>query len=386
MTALSIDAREVEKHFAIGHGAVKKAVDGVSFGIREGERVGIIGRNGAGKTTLLQLLTGIADVTGGALDVRGKVTAIFTLGLGVREDLTGLENIYVEGELQGRTREQTGALVDDIVAFSELGDFIHRPVRTYSTGMKARLAFSTIVHVDPEILIVDEALSVGDARFSAKATQKMRELTRRGKILILVSHSMSAITDMCTRCIWMDGGRVRLDGSPQEVTAAYLDEVRQADSAALFERFRRKVVQQGLEPGWEIAQIAMHSGEGLPATNLVVGEPASLAAEVVGPPGASFEATLRIERLDGLLVLEQRSSDAGPPLRIPRGGRAVFRVDFGGLRLNFGLYRALLEILGPQGPAARRSTLFEVHNPRPHRGGRPVLVYPTALHVKSLSS
>jgi lipopolysaccharide transport system ATP-binding protein len=379
---LAIHAEGVEKHFQLAHGQVKKAVHGVSFGIAEGERVGIIGRNGAGKTTLLQMLAGITDPSGGRLDIEGKVTAIFTLGMGLRDDLTGLENIYVEGELQGRPREQTARVVDEIAAFAELGDFIHRPLRTYSTGMKARLAFSTIVHIDPEILIVDETLSVGDARFSAKASAKMRELTQRGRILILVSHSMAAVTDMCTRCLWMDGGVLRQDGDPQAVTEAYLKEVRQSDESRLFERFRRDLVEESLAPGWEVAGIAMHSGEGLPATVLVTGEPASLAADVACPAGEPIEARLRVERLDGLVVLESRGAAAA--LRAGADGHARLRVDFGPLRLNYGFYRALLEVSGAGGVAARRATLFEVVNPRPHAGGRPVLVYPTTLRARAL--
>ncbi|MEJ8835237.1 ABC transporter ATP-binding protein [Ramlibacter sp. AN1133] len=381
MNELSIEARALQKHFQLAHGPVKKAVDGVSFRIGEGERVGIIGRNGAGKTTLLQLLAGIADPTAGTLDVHGKVTAIFTLGMGLRDDLTGVENIYVEGELMGRSRDQTRGLIDEIADFAELGEFIGRPVRTYSTGMKARLAFSTIVHVEPEILIIDEALSVGDARFAAKATDKMRELTRRGRILILVSHSMGAINEMCTRCIWIDAGVVRQDGAPEPVTAAYLQEVRQSDNAKLLERFRREIVHEALAPGWDIPALAMHTAEGLPASVLVTGDPVALAAQVLGAVGTAFKARLRVERLDGLVVLESDAASDGAALRIPAGGRTELRVDFGRLALNYGIYRMLFETLADHGVTARRSILFEVVNPRPHRGGRAVLVYPAALHV-----
>ncbi|HEX2544600.1 MAG TPA: ABC transporter ATP-binding protein [Ramlibacter sp.] len=380
MSALSVRADNLQKHYAV-HGGIKKAVDGVSFSLQEGERLGLIGPNGAGKTTLLQLLAGISDPSGGSLHVQGHVTAIFTLGMALRDDLPGRENIFVEGELQGRTREQTGALVDDIVAFAELGEFIDRPVRTYSTGMKARLAFSTIVHIEPEILIIDEALSVGDARFAAKATQKMRELTQRGKILILVSHSMGSITDMCTRCIWLQDGAMRRDGNPKEVTDAYVQEVREKDGDGLLKRFQRDVVRQSLQAGWDIAELAMHSSEGLTASTLVTGEPAMLAAQVRGEAGSAFDARLRIERLDGLLVLEERACG----LRVGPEGQANFKVDFGALRLNYGFYRALLETSDPAGPTARRSALFEVFNPRPHRGGRPILVYPTSVRVTPLA-
>jgi lipopolysaccharide transport system ATP-binding protein len=378
---LCIEAQALTKEFALVQGqAPKRAVDAVSFHIDEGERVGFIGRNGAGKTTLLQMLAGIADATSGTLRVNGKVTAIFTLGMALREDLTGLENIFVEGELQGRTREQSAVLVEDIVAFAELGDFIDRPVRTYSTGMKARLAFSTIVHIDPEILIVDEALSVGDSRFAAKATAKMRELTRRGRILILVSHSMGAIEDMCTRCIWIDAGQVRMDGKPSDVTRAYVDEVRKADEAKLAARFRRNVVDESLLDGWAVADASMRSTESVPVQTLVTGQPAAFCAQVRVPNGQAFGTRLRVQRLDGLAILDaaagfEAQSQPGPTTR-------HVRADFGALVLNFGLYRVELQVRDASSTlAARRSTLFEVVNPRPHRGGRPVLVYPNQMTV-----
>jgi lipopolysaccharide transport system ATP-binding protein len=384
MSGLSIEARELCKHYELAHGQAKKAVDNVSFRLAEGERLGVIGRNGAGKTTLLQLLAGISGPTGGRLDIHGKVTAIFTLAVGLRDDLTGRENIYIEGELQGRSRQEIAAKIDEIVDFAELAEFIDRPVRTYSTGMKARLAFSTIVHVEPEILIIDEALSVGDARFSAKATRKMKELTRRGRILILVSHAMAAVTDMCTRCIWMDQGTIRLDGAPAEVTEAYLEEVRRTDDALLTERFRREIVHEQCLPGWDVEALAMHSSEGIESAGLVTGEPASLVADLACAPGATLRASVRVERLDGLVVVDSRSP-AGPALRADAAGRARLRLDFGLLRLNHGFYRALLEVHGPGGLAARRSTLFEVSNPRPHPGGRPVLAYPAALQATPLT-
>ena len=375
---LFIEAEGLQKHYELGHGQEpKKAVEGVSFRIAEGERVGFIGRNGAGKTTLLQILAGISDPTGGRLRVSGKVTAIFTLGMALREDLTGLENIYVEGELQGRSREQTRALVDEIVAFSELGEFIDRPVRTYSTGMKSRLAFSTIVHIEPEILIIDEALSVGDAKFAAKAGAKMRELTRRGRILILVSHSMAAIQDMCSRCVWMDDGRVRQDGPPAEVTAAYIDVVRRAVEATLAAPFRSQVAEVALLCGWPIRAAEVRPVEGIGTQRLVTGEPAAFWASVQAPPGAAFEACMRLQRLDGLIVLETRSRfDAQSA-----GAERRLRVDFGRLPLNYGLYKAELEIRTGGERAARGAGVPGCPPPPRPRGGRPVLVYPASLTV-----
>lgn len=378
--ALGIEARRVVKEYAIAHGgAAKRAIDGLTFTIAEGERVGLIGRNGAGKTTLLQLLAGIAEPSGGELVVNGHVTAIFTLGMGLRDDLSGRENVYVEGELLGRTREQTDLILDRVIDFAELGDFIDRPVRTYSTGMKARLAFSTIVHIEPEILIIDEALSVGDAHFAAKATAKMRELASQGRILILVSHSMSAIQHMCTRCLWIDAGRIRMDGAPQIVTQAYLDEVRRADEALLSVRFRRELVDESLAPGWRVRVMEVQGPEQLAAVTLATGQAASLLLAVDGVQGAAFEASLTLMRLDGLLVLQSSSGDAAQSLAIGPDGARGWRIDFGQLPLNLGLYKAELEVTHCSRPVARRSVLFEVIHPSPHSGGRPVLDYPCTI-------
>jgi len=386
MTALRIAATGLEKHYALDHGkSVKRAVDGVSFTIQEGERVGFIGVNGAGKTTLLQLLAGISEASGGRLEIDGRVTSIFTLGLGLRDEFSGLENIYVEGELQGRTREETARVIDDIVGFADLGEFIGRPVRTYSTGMKARLAFSTIVHIDPEILIVDETLSVGDARFSAKATRKMKELTQRGRILILVSHSMGAIQDMCTRCIWMEEGKVRLDGVPAVVTKAYLDQVHKEDDGRLFERFRRELVDESQMPGWKVASLDMRSGlDAGPVRTLVTGEKAEISVVGHGPTGSGLDARLHLRRLDGLVVLESLASASIGPLSVGANGEFGLRVGLGELPLNYGTYLARIDILVDGQVAARRSTLFEVINPRPHKGGRPVLVYPSSFNITGL--
>lgn len=381
MSPLGIQARAVEKHFTLGHGhSPKRAVDGVTFEIREGERVGFIGRNGAGKTTLLQMLAGIASPSAGELKVAGRVTAIFTLGLGLREDLTGLQNILVEGELLGHSREDTLALAGEIAAFADLGEFIDRPVRTYSTGMKARLAFSTIVHVEPEILIVDEALSVGDARFSAKASAKMRDLAARGRILIVVSHSMQAIDSMCTRCIWLDEGRVRMDGPSAEVTQAYLDEVHQADDAGVLARLKGELADQSLRPGWAVDALEVRNAEGVAPKTVVTGEPATIFVRVLGAPGVAFTGRLSLTRLDGLRVWES-AEEGAQSFNVLPAGACDLRIDLGSLPLNGAIYRAEFEALVQGAAVARRSVLFEVRNPRPHRGGRPVLVYPTQFSV-----
>lgn len=381
--SIQISAEHLSRHYVLGTAEIKRAVDEVSFTFQEGERVGLIGRNGAGKTTLLQMLAGIVEPTSGRLAVDGKVTAIFTIGLGIREDLSGRENIYLEGEVLGRSRAETDRIVDEVVAFSELGSFIDQPVRTYSTGMKARLAFSTIVHIEPQILIIDEALSVGDAKFAAKASAKMRELTRKGRILIVVSHSMAAIEDMCTRCLWIEDGRVRMDGAPVDVTRAYLDEIRKADDAQLLRRFKAQDVNQSIVPGWTVGQMGWRSAEGGTKMSVSSGDAAVLVVPVYGPKEVAFHVELDIERLDGIHVLSSSSAGAGVAARTDPDGAATVEVDFGCMRLNWGIYGAKVRIGHAGQTVVARKMPFEVVNLRRHAGGRSVLVYPVEMTVEA---
>jgi lipopolysaccharide transport system ATP-binding protein len=227
------------------------AVNDVSLTIKQGERVGIIGHNGAGKTTLLQIIAGLAAPSSGSVIVQGHVNCVMTLGIGLREALSGRENIYIDGELNGKLRSEIDTVIDKIIEFADLGKFIDLPVRTYSSGMKARLAFSMIVFIEPEILIIDEALSAGDAKFSAKASTKMKELCAKGDILIIVSHSMAAIVEMCDRCLWLDHGRLVMDDIPEKVTKAYVDAVRKTEEEKIRTRFQqrsRRCVTQQVSP------------------------------------------------------------------------------------------------------------------------------------------
>lgn len=375
---LHIEAESLTKHYTLTDGTLKHAVDGISFSITEGERLGIIGRNGAGKTTLLQMVAGIGAASAGNLRINGKVTAVFTLGLGLRDDLTGRDNIYIDGELHGRSHQQTDALMQDIIDFAELGAFIDRPVRTYSTGMKARLAFSMITHIDPEILIIDEALSVGDAAFAAKASAKMRELAARGRILIVVSHSMGAITDMCTRCLWIDEGHIRMDGTPAEVTRAYIDEVREADEHLLMERFRHILINESLCDGWDVGALRFRTPVHHTALSVLqTGEPTELQLSFSTPPHAVCRAVIEFFRLDAVRVC---ISESGPMQADSHG--AIERIaGLGTLPLNHGLYAVRVALFDGDTLCARNTVCIEVINPTPPRGGRPVLITP--IHVQS---
>lgn len=197
------------------------ALRDVSFTVRQGETLGIVGRNGAGKSTLLKVISRVLKPSKGRVEVRGIVAPILELGTGFDHELTGLENIYLNALLLGRTRREIQEKLEEIVDFSGLGDFIRSPIRNYSSGMLARLGFSIATAWLPEILILDEVLSVGDAAFTEKCEQKMRTFHEAGITILVVSHSEKTIQETCTRCIWLDAGRLRADGETALVMKAY---------------------------------------------------------------------------------------------------------------------------------------------------------------------
>lgn len=396
--SLYVELENVSKVFQLGASAVgemvaamsddsggeasaggKIAVDQLSLYISEGDRLGIVGRNGAGKSTLLHMIAGISDPSSGTIRINGKVTSIMTLGIGLRDDLSGRENIYVDGEIQGKSRAEVDKVINEVIAFSELEKFIDYPVRTYSTGMKARLAFSMITHIDPEILIIDEALSVGDASFSAKATARILEICARGKIVILVSHGMQSIRDICNRCIYLKDGQVVLDGPPEEVTKAYIDEVRGEDEASLLRRFAAHVGKHSYRAGSEIERVSLLSGSSQEASVRVEAQE-RLRIQVVGRVVNDLNegvCRVRIVRLDDLLVFEQdfRFDDFAN-----EGGTVGIEIDFDPLALGAAIYRLDALFIHCSGNAletiAESSTVFEVFALTPPSGGRPMLYYP----------
>jgi lipopolysaccharide transport system ATP-binding protein len=359
----------------------KVAVQATTLTVHAGERLGIIGPNGAGKSTLLRVIAGLADASSGQVDVEGQVTAIFTLGLGLREDLSGRENIYVDGELQGKSRAEVAQVLDEIIAFADIGEFIGRPVRTYSTGMKSRLAFAMLIHINPEILIIDEALSAGDCLFAAKAYRKMQEICDRGMITIIVSHTMQNVLDLCTRCLWMENGRVVMDGDAAAVTRAYLDAVRTQDEATLAEKLGRPLVTQSFRPGCNVTRLEVRTLERPGNQSMVFSEEDTdvLVGLEAGVPLQNPQVRLRIVRLDGLVVVD---SVQGAPIRKEEQGLMGclgYRIAMRPLVLGAGLYRATVELLDGRDVVAMRSTMLEVVARRSPTGGRPVLLYPCSV-------
>ena len=198
------------------------AVKDLSFEVKKGETVGIIGRNGCGKSTLLKMITNVLTPSSGRVIVHGHISAILELGAGFNPEMTGLENIYLNTSINGFSKEQTDQKIEEILEFSELGEFIYQPIKIYSSGMKARLAFAVAINAEPNILIVDEALSVGDAAFQRKCFAKMEEIRANGATVLFVSHSEGSINSLCNRAIWLSNGEQVLDGVPKLVTGLYL--------------------------------------------------------------------------------------------------------------------------------------------------------------------
>lgn len=199
------------------------ALKDVSFEIKKGETIGIIGKNGSGKSTLLKILTGVLNSTKGNIQINGKISALLELGAGFNMEFTGIENIYLNATIMNISKKEMDGKLQDILDFADIGEYIYQPVKTYSSGMFVRLAFAVAINVDPEILIVDEALAVGDTRFQLKCMDKFVEFMEAGKTVLFVSHDINSIKRFCNRCLWINDGTLIMDGDTDEVTDRYID-------------------------------------------------------------------------------------------------------------------------------------------------------------------
>lgn len=202
------------------------ALNDLSFDIKKGETIGIIGKNGAGKSTLLKIVTGVLSPSSGDIEVKGRIASLLELGAGFNPEMTGVENVYMNGTVMGYSRKEMDERLPDIIAFADIGEFIWQPVKMYSSGMFARLAFAVNAYVEPDILIVDEALSVGDVAFQTKCITRMRQMIKSGVTVLFVTHDMSIVKSFCERCVYLEHGRLKMLGSAEEVADMYLHELR----------------------------------------------------------------------------------------------------------------------------------------------------------------
>ncbi len=312
------------------------ALSGVSFHLRQGEVLGVIGRNGAGKSTLLKLLSRITAPTAGAIRMKGRVASLLEVGTGFHPDLTGRENIHLNGAILGMGRREIEAKMDAIIAFSGIEHHIDTPVKRYSSGMKVRLGFAVAAHLDPEILIVDEVLAVGDAEFQRKCLGKMKDVSTSGRTILFVSHNMTAVLSLCTRVIWIDGGRVAADGDPQEVVSAYL--------ASYAEGGEEVSWPPGEGPGNELVRIThaamVPPGAGAPIT-MRTSFGIRIGLDNAGITDDDLNIGLRVLSDHDQVLFASTQADAGPRPSVPPG-RFEVECRIPGDLMNEGTYHVAI--------------------------------------------
>ena len=256
------------------------AVNDVTFDVEQGEVLGLIGRNGAGKSTLLKLIARITEPTSGHAEVRGVLGALLEVGTGFHPELTGRENVYLNGAILGMRRAAINRRFDEIVEFSGVERFLDTPVKHYSSGMFLRLAFSVAAHLEPDILVVDEVLAVGDAEFQRKCLGKVHDVSAEGRTVLLVSHNLAAVTGLCARAVWLDQGGVAAIGETEEVVRRYLAASEAGTGGDLAERRDREGTGRLRFTGFRV-----ESADGAPAPSVMSGDSVRLVAEYAAEPG-----------------------------------------------------------------------------------------------------
>jgi lipopolysaccharide transport system ATP-binding protein len=299
------------------------ALRDVSFDIRQGERIGIIGRNGAGKSTLLKILSRITEPSGGKVKIKGRVASLLEVGTGFHPELTGRENIYLNGAILGMRRTEIARKFDEIVAFAEVERFLDTPVKRYSSGMYVRLAFAVAAHLEPEILIIDEVLAVGDAQFQKKCLGKMEDVSRQdGRTVIFVSHNMTAVQHLCSSCVFLSGGRVKSVGSTSEVIDGYLSsDSLLAGSLSFLDRKDRKGSGEIL-----FDSVCFKNGLGVEVDSFRSGDSARFTVEVTSGHAVlqkNIVVALGIDNNMGERITVLSSEICGQSIEIPPGRSSI---------------------------------------------------------------
>jgi lipopolysaccharide transport system ATP-binding protein len=359
--AIARRASSVARLRAAGNGAAAEdqtiwALRDVSLDIEQGDVVGIIGRNGAGKTTLLKILSHITEPTAGRARIKGRVGSLLEVGTGFHPELTGRENVYLSGSILGMRKAEIDSRFDEIVAFAEIDRFLDTPVKRYSSGMQVRLAFSVAAHLEPEILLVDEILAVGDAAFQRKCLGRMGDVAREGRTVLFVSHNMAVIQALCRRGIFLDGGRVQADAPIAEAVSEYLRQVEEAMTEDLLARTDTR--------GWHNYRVRAVeiSSDGTDTPGLLVtGRPARFVFHVTDVV-PSMSCAFRIYNNLGHPVTDFRSSVAAPSDSADSELRNCFVCEIDELLLVPGRYRVDVELAaqGVEQEAIEGAAMFEV--------------------------
>jgi ABC-type polysaccharide/polyol phosphate transport system ATPase subunit len=322
------------------------ALDGVSLDVEAGRTVGIIGRNGSGKSSMLKLIAGIGKPTSGTVRVSGRVSALIELGAGFHPEISGRENVFINGMMLGLSKAEIARRFDDIVSFAELGEFIDEPVKTYSSGMYMRLGFAVAINVDPDVLLVDEVLAVGDEAFTHKCLEKFAEFKRRRKTIVLVTHTLDLVTRLCDEAVWLDGGKVRAAGDPKRVVDAYLLEVASSENRPRTEAPPDPAAAPDSNGAgrWgsreaEIEQVELLRADGQPAHVFESGQPMRIRAHVRAPrPLQDFVFGIGIFTADGVCCFGTNTDiEGGVPREL--SGSGDFTVDIDRLDLVAGAYK-----------------------------------------------
>ena len=321
------------------HYETRTVLDGISLTAAPGEVIGLIGKNGSGKSTLLKLMSRILFPDSGSVAMHGRVSSLIELGAGFHPDMTGRENIYTNAAIFGLTHQEITERLDAIIAFSELEEFIDNPVRTYSSGMYMRLAFSVAIHVGADILLIDEILAVGDAAFQAKCFERLMEIKAEGVTIVIVSHSMAQLERICDRTIWLDGGRICMDGAPNTVHPLYLEEMgkRQQLSAAAKPKTAQPEIPADSPAKW--TRITLRNEQDEEITALRTGEPVILQMEYEADPERAEKALigLALYRADNALCYGTNTQrERLKPVTLREKG--VIRCRFSAMQLVAGTY------------------------------------------------
>jgi lipopolysaccharide transport system ATP-binding protein len=308
------------------------AVRDVSFEVRPGEVVGVVGRNGAGKSTLLKLLSRITSPTAGEIELRGRVGSLLEVGTGFHPELTGRENVYLNGSILGMTRREIGRKFDEIVAFAEVERFLDTPVKRYSSGMYVRLAFAVAAHLEPEVLLVDEVLAVGDAAFQAKCLGKMGQVSRQGRTILFVSHNMTAVKTLCSRAVLIERGGLALDGDVDGVVDRYLTGGLETARTGIIAEAAPRYSDRPGEAYFRAVRLTDLADR--PVTQLYFGQPfrVHFVCDVLREmPDGLFEVSISTQ--DGIHVTQATTLDGGLPPRRLSPGRHEWAVTFDGTKL-----------------------------------------------------